>query len=143
METTQGRESLYEAPPVGNYEKKPITAFHALSQMAPNTVIEGYFKGRFESKKKQGAFFIIMEDENGESHAYGTCKILDERIQQFHDKAAELGQDPKKLIMSVTFLGRLPNKNNNRTSYKFSGVSIYKPKAPGVATKLTTDEIPF
>lgn len=149
METTTntGREALYQSPAMGNYEKKEMTAFHALSQMAPNTVIEGYYKGRFESKKKPGAFFIVIEDEaTGEAHGYGTCMVLDERIKQFHEKAAELGQDPKKLIFSTTFLGRLPNKNNSRTSYKFTGVDIYKPKAQGVSTKLatvTTEEVPF
>lgn len=145
------REKLY-----GNeqsYDRKPITAFHALSQMAPNTVIEGYFKGRFESKKKPGAFFIIVEDETtGEAHAYGTCKVLDERVEQFKEKARELGMEPEKLILSTTFLGRLPNKNNSRTSYKFTNIVIYRPKAPGVSVQMmpqgtnvavNTADIPF
>ena len=145
--TNQGRMALYQSPAPGNFEKKEMTAFHALSQMAPNTVIEGFYKGRFESKKKPGAFFIVIEDETtGEAHGYGTCMVLDERLKQFQEKAAELGQDPKNLIFSTTFLGRLPNKNNSRTSYKFTGVDIYKPKAQGVSAKvasITTEEVPF
>ncbi len=147
-ETT--RKALYEAPVMG--ERKAIAAFHALKEMAPNTVIEGYYKGRFESKKKPGAFFIIMEDEaSGEAHAYGTCTVLDERLKQFAEKAIEMGQKPESLIFSTTFLGRLPTKSGN-TAYKFTGVNIYEPKAPGVAQQLSgnqvaaamnTNEIPF
>lgn len=137
------REIIYGGEQQGDY--KPITAFHPLKTMEPKTEVSGKHIGRFESKNKQGAFYHLFENDKGEVHGYGTCKVLDERVEQFKEKAKELGQDPDDLCMSTVFLGRLPNKNNSNTSYKFTQVVIYKPgtSAPAATDTVTTEEIPF
>ena len=138
------REILYGNEPQGDY--KPITDFHPLKTMEPNTEIYGKHIGRFESKNKKGAFYHLFERDNGEVHGYGTCKVLDERVTQYKEKVQELGLNAEEAYMSTKFLGRLPNKENSNTSYKFTQVVIYKPSSTEQAQEnkpVTTDDIPF
>lgn len=121
------REILYANEKAGNYA--PIKEFHALNTLPPHSKIEGRHKGRFESKKKAGVFYHIFETETGEAHAYGSCKVLDMRVNEFKEKVVELGLNEEEVMMSVTFFGRLPNKENSNSSYKFSQVEIFRPVA--------------
>lgn len=115
-------------------EVKELKAYLPLKTLPANTKIEGKHIGRFQSKKKESVFFHIFETESGERNAYGTCKVLDERVEEFNKVCTEKGWNKNELLMSTTFLGRLPNKNNANTSYKFTKLVIKKPES---------NEIPF
>lgn len=140
---TTAREVLYGNEQSG--DRKPVTAFHPLKELPKGTEISGRHIGRFESKKKPGYFFHMFENEAGEVHAYGTCSVLDERVRQFEEKLTEFGANKNQVMMSTTFLGRLKNKNNDRTSYKFTQLVVFKPGSSSKtdATEINNETVPF
>lgn len=121
-------------------ESKPLKAFHKLSEMKAGEVIEGIYQGKFESKKRPGSFFHVFQAKDGEGHAYGDNKLLDEKINMVKEKAREFGLNEKSVYAMITFNGRVPSKSG-RTYYSFSNPTIVK--ANVTENKITSEEIPF
>lgn len=127
---------------------KPLKDFIAWSKTPENTLVQGRLKGKMNKKEGEGHYYII-EHLDGECYGYGSCTAFDHRIAQFEEKCQELGVAQGDAILSTTFLGRLQNKGNSRSSYKFTPVAIYEaPASEATESKMvqagvTNDEIPF
>ena len=122
-------------------ENKPLKAFHKLSEMKAGEVIEGIYQGKFESKNRPGSFFHVFQAKDGEGHAYGDNKFLDEKINLVKTKAQEFGLSEKGVYAMITFNGKVAGKSG-RSYYSFSNPTIVKAKVQE-DKPITSEEIPF
>lgn len=123
----------------GVKENKPLKAFHKLSEMKAGEMIEGIYQGKFESKKLAGSFFHVFKQKDGEGHAYGDNKYLEEKITLVKSKALELGLNEKSVYAMITFNGKVTGKAG-RSYYSFSNPTLVKVKEENT---ITTTDVPF
>lgn len=122
---------------VQDNDQKGLAEFHQLKTLEKGTVIKGVHQGRFESKKTPGYFFHVFKDVDGEGRGYGTCKALDDRIEDIKKKQEEVG---RKLYAEIVFNGRVPSKSNPKmTYYSFSTPKLVEVLGPEGDLSVTTD----
>lgn len=127
-------------------EQKGIKQFFKASDLKEGQVVEGVYKGTFESKKTAGYFFHIFEDKAGDVYAYGESVAINDAIKVIKE-AAEAND--VLMYAQFTYQGKHKNKSNpKKTTHRFSKVSFFKTNVPkpvptAPAADHTASDIPF